>query len=182
MTEKKEPFPAPQGFVGTRPDYRIIRSYLDLPEVRPTIPIATIATRATLSILGAGNNGGINIETFPPCSDFEVVGQFYAELTEDDSGSNCYNNPSDPFPSIGLLGRNEAVCGVEHDWFPSYRFVFVFGCGGSSMLPSRLNSFCSDRNCLTRRSLLDDRPDQRRGSGQDSCDPPFEASISSRFQ
>ena len=63
-----------------------------MPEVRPTMPIATIATRATLSILGAGNNGRINIETFPPCSDFEVVGQFNAELTEDDSSSYIVDN------------------------------------------------------------------------------------------
>ena len=97
--------------------------------------------RAILSILGAGNNGGINIETFPPCSDFEVVGQFDTELTEDNSGSNCYNNPSDPFPGIGVLRRNEAVCGVEHDGFPSYRICVCLECGGSTMLPSRLNCF-----------------------------------------
>ena len=106
------------------------------------MPIATIATRTTLSILGAGNNGGINIEIFPPYSDFEVVGQFDTELTEDNSGSNCYNNPSDPFPGIGVLRRNEAVCGVEHDWFPSYRICVCLECDGSMVLPPRLSCFC----------------------------------------
>jgi hypothetical protein len=121
--------------------YMMIHGFL-AESASPTTPTTTITPRATLSILGAGNNGGINIEIFPPYSDFEVVGQFDAELTKDNTSSNCYNNPSDPFPGIGVLRRNEAVCGVEHDGFPSYRICVCFGCGGSPMLPPRLS--CSD--------------------------------------
>lgn len=67
--------------------YMMIHGFL-AESASPTTPTTTMTPRAILSILGAGNNGGINIETFPPCSDFEVVGQFDAELTEDNSGSN----------------------------------------------------------------------------------------------
>ena len=60
--------------------YIIIQDLLD-EMARPAIPTATITASASLSTLGAGNNGGINIETFPPCSDFDVVGQFDSKST-----------------------------------------------------------------------------------------------------
>ena len=53
--------------------YMMIHGFL-AESASPTTPTTTMTPRAILSILGAGNNGGINIETFPPCSDFEVVG------------------------------------------------------------------------------------------------------------
>ena len=54
---------------------------------RPAIPTATITASASLSMLGAGKNGGINIAGSPR-SELEVIGYFDAELTEYNSGSD----------------------------------------------------------------------------------------------
>ena len=64
----------------------IIQDLLD-EAVSPAIPTATITASASLSMLGAGKNGGINIAGSPR-SDLDVVGQLDAKLTENNSGSD----------------------------------------------------------------------------------------------
>ena len=58
----------------------IIQDLLD-EAVSPAIPTATITASASLSMLGAGKNGGINIAGSPR-SELEVIGYFDAELAK----------------------------------------------------------------------------------------------------
>ncbi len=64
----------------------IIQDLLD-EAVSPAIPTATITASASLSMLGAGKNGGINIAGSPR-SELEVIGYFDAELAKYNSGSD----------------------------------------------------------------------------------------------
>ena len=95
-------------------------------KVRPTTPIATIATRATLSMLGVGKNGGIIIASAPFCSNFDVIRNPNAVPAKNNPCCDGQYEFSDPFQGVrGRFGLNEVVLGVEHEMCPSLKNLNV---------------------------------------------------------